>query len=204
MTTILLAVESSWLRLACKGLLENLGYSVLLLDRPLAPLSLSQVVDWDAAVVDESPLGLGALQTFTLLGDRPLIGLGFSTPALSYSLALPLQAPELTAVLESALFGHLTLVADLRLDSVRSFASANGNGVHLTRTEFRLLQLLYDAHPGDVLLSEVLTTVWGSTEGKATSELVRSHLRNLRRKLGQIGLPDAIRSRRGLGYSLHI
>jgi hypothetical protein len=31
---------------------------------------------------------------------------------------------------------------------------------------------------------------------------VRAQVRNLRRKLAEIGLPDAVRSRRGHGYSL--
>jgi DNA-binding response OmpR family regulator len=55
-----------------------------------------------------------------------------------------------------------------------------------------------------VPLSDVLTAVWGTTEGQGTSELVRAHVRNLRVKLREIGLVDIVRSRRGRGYALEL
>ena len=72
----------------------------------------------------------------------------------------------------------------------------------LTRTELRLLEVLMQARPREVSVPDALRAVWGFTEGRATAELVRAHVRNLRLKLGQIGLGDAVRSRRGRGYAL--
>jgi two-component system catabolic regulation response regulator CreB len=74
--------------------------------------------------------------------------------------------------------------------------------VPLTRIEYRLLETLYEHRPEDVSLQSLLIGVWGTTEGMGTAELVRTHVRNLRQKLAQLGLPDAIRSHRGRGYAL--
>jgi DNA-binding response OmpR family regulator len=90
----------------------------------------------------------------------------------------------------------------LRLDPERRLAVSQGLEVALTRTEFLLLDVLYERRPREVGLMDVLQTVWGFTEGRGTSELVRSHVRNLRLKLAKIGLPDAVQSRRGRGYAL--
>jgi DNA-binding response OmpR family regulator len=81
-------------------------------------------------------------------------------------------------------------------------ARVNGSQVLLTRIEFRLLEALRAQDPGDVSLEQLLQDVWGTTEGVGAAELVRTHVRNLRQKLAQIGLPDAIHSHRGRGYAL--
>lgn len=78
---------------------------------------------------------------------------------------------------------------------------ANGREVILTRTEFRLLEYLLQRLPEEIPIPQLVSEVWGFSADTSTSDLVRVHIRNLRLKLQQIGLPDAIRSRRGRGYA---
>src|SRR6185436_3091626 len=92
----------------------------------------------------------------------------------------------------------------LTLESQRRLVRADGREVTLTPIEFRLLNVLFAERPLDVPLDRLLDAVWGTTEGLGTAELVRTHIRNLRQKLQQVGLPDAIRTHRGHGYALEV
>jgi len=205
MNTMLLALGHDALRGTCRRFLEHRGYCVLHIDRPLAVLSVSATVRWDVALLDNSPLGRGALEALSLSKRGLLVGLGFEDERLSATLLLPLEAESLASTLEALIYANVKGEgAELMLNPLRRVASRGGREVFLTRIEFRLLQLLHDRRPADVTLAEVLIAIWGSTEGQGTSELVRAHLRNLRRKLLEIGLTDAIRSRRGRGYSLDV
>jgi DNA-binding CsgD family transcriptional regulator len=152
--------------------------------------------------LDDGPLGRGALEAISIVSGEKLVGLGFEDRRLSATLALPVSEADVASVFEGLFFGPDRGGPELRLDPARRLAFANGRQVLLTRTEFRLLQLLNDSRPADVPFADVLKSVWGYAEGEATTELVRSHLRNLRRKLRGIGLQDALHSRRGRGYVL--
>ena len=206
MATILLAIGDTALREACVAQLEAAGHAPVLLDRPLAALTLARRVDWDAACVDASQLGRGSLGLLQATSLAPIIGLGIEDAALQASIALPLVAERLLSKLEELTGGGETQLqaGALRLDRGRRLALSYGREVTLTRTEFRLLEVLFEHQPGEVGLLEVLSSVWGYTEGRGTSELVRAHVRNLRAKLAEIGLPDAVRSRRGRGYALAV
>jgi hypothetical protein len=204
--TILLAIGDSALRSACIAQLEAAGHAPVLLDRPLAALTLTRRVAWDAACVDGSRLGRATLGLLPATSPSPVVGLGVDDRALQSSIVLPLEAERLLSTLELVMSGgEAALQAGaLRLDRSRRLALSSGREVALTRTEFRLLEVLFERQPGEVGLLEVLSSVWGYTEGRGTSELVRAHVRNLRAKLAEIGLPDAVRSRRGRGYALAV
>jgi two-component system response regulator MprA len=203
MPTVLLAVDDRTLLSPCRRLLEQRGYLTIPAGRALAVLSLASLVRWDVAVLDSSDVGRGALEALSLLPQAPLIGIGIQDARLARSLPLPLVAESLLASLDAITRTEgAPERSGLRLDPLKRIASFGGREVSLTRTEFRLLQLLYERRPAEVSLSEILLSVWGSTEGLGTSDMVRSHLRNLRRKLQSLELDDALRSRRGRGYAL--
>jgi len=209
MATILLAVADPSLRDACIAQLEAAGHASLRLDRPLASLVLSRTVIWDATCVDSSDLGVETLRTLAGASQpvTPVVGLGLEESALTASIPLPLVEQRLLSTISevtSLVHGPASRAKPerLRLDPERRLAVSQGLEVALTRTEFLLLDVLYERRPREVGLMEVLQTVWGFTEGRGTSELVRSHVRNLRLKLAKIGLPDAVQSRRGRGYAL--
>jgi hypothetical protein len=200
MTTVLLAIGDRALRQACASALKNGGHVPVTVSRPLEAISLK--VDWGVSLVDGSKLGRDVA---SYNGDRRLsIGLGMKD-GVAASLPLPLVAQELLATIERLTGAPIDGRAEapaLGLDSRRRLALFAGREVELTRTEFRLLEVLLAAQPTEVPLVEILQSVWGFTEGKATSELVRAHVRNLRLKLTRLGLTDAVRSRRGRGYAL--
>jgi DNA-binding response OmpR family regulator len=206
LATVLLALGDSSLQQACLAQLEAAGHAPVLLPRPLAALTLARRVSWDAACVDGSETGRAALRLLPASSAAPVLGLGVEDAALRASIELPVAAERLLSALEEMLAGADAglRAGALRLDRGRRLALSAGREVALTRTEFRLLEVLFERQPGEVSLIDVLSSVWGYTEGRGTSELVRAHVRNLRAKLAEIGLPDAVRSRRGRGYALAV
>ena len=71
----------------------------------------------------------------------------------------------------------------------------------LSKNEFRLAQLLLE-HPGEVLSRErIMQALWES-DAFVDDNTLNVNITRLRKKLEQLGLPDAIRTRKGLGYQL--
>jgi DNA-binding response OmpR family regulator len=86
---------------------------------------------------------------------------------------------------------------ELELDPATRRVHRDGTEVHLTPIEFDLLAHLL-ARPGTVFRREqLLTEVWGYADGTGP-RTVDSHVRALRRKLGE----DVVRTVHGVGYSL--
>jgi len=86
---------------------------------------------------------------------------------------------------------------DLELDPATRRVHRSGTEVHLTPIEFDLLAHLL-ARPGTVFRREqLLTEVWGYADGTGP-RTVDSHVRALRRKLGE----DVVRTVHGVGYAL--
>ncbi len=88
-------------------------------------------------------------------------------------------------------------IGDLEVDGEAREARRDGRPIDLTPTEFDLLRHLA-RRPGVVFAREqLLREVWGYEDG-AGPRTVDSHVRGLRRKLGD----DLIRTVRGSGYAL--
>ena len=207
MALILLAIGDRQLRGPARRYFEHRGHGVVIITRPLAALTVGEKVRWEAAFVDDTPLGRGALSVLATpdRGGALLVGLGLQDERLDVSVAFPLGSqptpPQLEHLVEARIVPPRPR-GRLRLDPARRLAITASGEALLTRTEYRLLALLFDQSPREVPLDVILQGVWGFTEGKRTSDLVRAHVRNLRRKLEQIGLGDVVRSRRGRGYAL--
>ncbi len=90
----------------------------------------------------------------------------------------------------------LTLEPGLRV------ARANKREVGLSRTEYQLLDALLSRRGGVVSLDEAMESLWGAGDWSRNLSLLRAHMRNLRLKLAQVGLVNAVQSRRGKGYAL--
>jgi DNA-binding response OmpR family regulator len=89
------------------------------------------------------------------------------------------------------------LIGDVELDPERRRVRKAGDEVHLTPTEFDLLACLA-ARPGTVFTREqLLADVWGYRDGSG-ARTVDSHVRALRRKLGN----ELVRTVHGVGYAL--
>ncbi|MBW6455787.1 MAG: response regulator transcription factor [Trueperaceae bacterium] len=91
-------------------------------------------------------------------------------------------------------------VGALEVDPARLSADLAGRPVPLTVTEFRLLHHLA-AHPGRVFgRDELLEVVLPDSD--ALERVIDTHLKNLRRKLGEAGGAGLIETVRGAGYRL--
>jgi len=88
----------------------------------------------------------------------------------------------------------------LRLDVAAHDCTVNGTSVPLTATEFQLLHRLMRM-PGRVhTRDQIIEDLWGDTE--VADRTLDSHLRNLRKKLGQAGCAKAIDTVHGVGIRL--
>ena len=90
---------------------------------------------------------------------------------------------------------------DLELDELRHAAQVGDRAVDLSAREFALLGYLM-RHTGQVLTRhQILDAVWGS-EPDVYSNVVDLYVHYLRRKLGELGRADRLRTVRGVGYTL--
>jgi DNA-binding response OmpR family regulator len=90
---------------------------------------------------------------------------------------------------------------DLSLDELRHVAQVGDQTVDLSAREFALLGYLI-RHAGQVLTrQQILDAVWGA-EPDVYSNVVDLYIHYLRRKLGELGRADRLRTIRGVGYSL--
>lgn len=89
---------------------------------------------------------------------------------------------------------------DVEIDLARRFVFLDGAPVHLTRTEWSLLDQ-FVTNPGKLLThAEILRRVWGPGYG-TESEYLRVYVAQLRKKLGDAaGSPRFILTEPGIGY----
>jgi DNA-binding response OmpR family regulator len=93
-------------------------------------------------------------------------------------------------------------VRDLRLDTDTYRAYAGDEVVPLTLTEYRLLRHLME-HPNQALsLSDLLQSVWDYPPNTGDPDLVRAHVRNLRKKLDGEDNQRYIRTVHSIGYMM--
>lgn len=104
--------------------------------------------------------------------------------------AVPADAPA-----RGVTRGRLTLLPDLRQ------ARADGQVLPLTATEYALLARLME-RPDHVMSRPQLTDALYSGNSHANDRTTESHLRNLRRKLAEAGLPDAVETLHGIGVRM--
>jgi two-component system OmpR family response regulator len=173
--------------------------------------------DYDAIVLD---LGLPNLDGLTILHrwraegrDVPVIVLtaregwtdrvqGINAGADDY-LTKPFQMEELTARIRAIVrrrFGHsspIMTAGGLTLDTNQMRVNLNGETIHCTQFEYRLLSYLVHNKDRVVSSSELREHVYGDDESRETNAIEALVVR-LRRKLGA----DQIETRRGHGYCL--
>jgi two-component system, OmpR family, KDP operon response regulator KdpE len=91
-------------------------------------------------------------------------------------------------------------IGDLEIDLARRLVRLDGQPVHLTRTEWALLEA-FVTNPGKLLTHQwLLRTVWGQGYGEE-SHYLRVYVRALRKKLGdEAASPRLILTEPGVGY----
>ncbi len=89
--------------------------------------------------------------------------------------------------------------AGLHIDALALRAFANGRELALTPVEFRLLKRLRD-NAGQACSRDDLRGGVYDDHRVVSDRTIDAHVKNLRRKLGEAGLPDAIGAVYGVGY----
>ncbi len=90
--------------------------------------------------------------------------------------------------------------AGLSFDAETLTAAAAGQKVTLHEKEGRILALLLGAAPEIVTSATISYALWG--EEPPESGALRTHIYNLRKALGELGMGDMLHTRRGKGYAL--
>lgn len=92
-------------------------------------------------------------------------------------------------------------VGSLELDTANFTLQSGGRSIQLLPKEFAILQLLME-HPDKYFTAEaILIRVWRS-DLPVSSDSVRTHMKTLRKKLGETDETSVIENSRGLGYRI--
>jgi len=124
-------------------------------------------------------------------------------------LTTPVAPQELVARLRATLRRVTTRgdaarhrLGDVEIDLAARTVRRAGEAVHLTPTEFRLLRTLV-LQRGRLLTHHALVEqVWGDGDG-ADTQVLRTHVANLRRKIEPREGARHIRTEHGVGFRLH-
>ncbi len=183
--------------------LGNLGYEVATASSSEAAIRSLSSVRVDAVVVDTTlgeDLDWLCQQLRGADGSLPVVFLAAAASQwLPDSLPLhagldevvikPCSAKDVRQAVERALAAShhsrpsVMLVGDLQLDRTTQELRGDGVQVQLTPTEFRLIEYLAQRQGGIASSAELLEKVWEFYPGTGSSDLVRSHVRNLRAKI---------------------
>ena len=129
------------------------------------------------------------------LGGDDYITKPYSIPVLLARIKAVLRrsgATDGTDVLEAA---------GLCLSLTKGTVSASGQTAELTRNELQILTCLM-AHAGQIVSrADLIETLWDN-QIYIDDNTLSVNMTRLRTKLAEIGLPDAIKTRRGMGYQL--
>ena len=118
--------------------------------------------------------------------------------------SIPVLLARIKAVLRrgGAIDGTDVLkAAGLCLSLTKGTVSASGQTAELTRNELQILACLM-AHAGQIVSrADLIETLWDN-QIYIDDNTLSVNMTRLRTKLAEIGLPDAIKTRRGMGYQL--
>lgn len=180
-------------------LLTNFEYDIVLLDWTLPGVS-----GLDVCKRYRSNGGTTFVIFLTGKGDIASKEQALDCGADDY-LVKPFDTRELSARIRSVMRRPASLlpselrIGDVLLDPEKRVLSANGKTCQLMPKEAALLEF-FMRHPNRVYGSKnLLDAVW-SSEAEASTETVRSWLRNLRGKLASVGVEDLIKTIPGSGY----
>ena len=130
------------------------------------------------------------------LGGDDYITKPYSVPVLLARIKAVLRRssgePEPADVLEAG---------GLRLSLTKGVVSANGKTAELTRNELQILACLIARMGQIVSRADLIDALWDN-QIYIDDNTLSVNMTRLRGKLAEIGLPDAIKTRRGMGYQL--
>ena len=169
------------------GLPGKDGFSLCAALRKVSLAPMIFVTSRDAGVDEVRALSLGGDDYIT----KP-----YSVPVLLARIKAVLRRsfgePEPSDILDDG---------TLRLSLTKGTVSAGGGTAELTRNELQILACLM-AHAGQIVSrADLIDTLWDN-QIYIDDNTLSVNMTRLRGKLAKIGLPDAIKTRRGMGYQL--
>ena len=169
------------------GLPGKDGFSLCAALRKVVPAPVIFVTSRDAGVDEVRALSLGGDDYIT----KP-----YSVPVLLARIKAVLRrsggGSEQTDLLEAG---------ELRLSLTKGSVSSGGKAAELSRNELQILACLM-AHAGQIVSrTDLIDALWDN-QIYIDDNTLSVNMTRLRGKLAEIGLPDAIKTRRGMGYQL--
>lgn len=228
---ILIVEDESDIASALAARLRSEGFSVSVADNGIDGLELALTEDYDVAVLDIMLPGIDGLEVASKLravkntsilmlsarGEENDVVAGLSIGADDY-VTKPFSARELVARVhalirrrESAMDTNsisrgVFTFGELVVDGISHSVTLNSKFIHMTPTEFRLLNVLC-SQPGSVFTREDLVELLTQGDGDSAHQndfashsnlrTVDSHVRSLRKKIGS----NYIRTVHAVGYS---
>ena len=168
------------------GLPGKDGFSLCAALRKVVPAPIIFVTSRDAGADEVRALSLGGDDYIT----KP-----YSVPVLLARIKAVLRrsgGSEQADLLEAG---------ELRLSLTKGVVSSGGKAVELSRNELQILACLM-VHTGQIVSrADLIDALWDN-QIYIDDNTLSVNMTRLRGKLAQIGLPDAIKTRRGMGYQL--
>ena len=169
------------------GLPRRDGFSLCAALRKAVSAPIIFVTSRDAGVDEVRALSLGGDDYITKPYSVPVL-----LARIKVVLRRSLDEPEPADVLEAG---------ELRLSLTKGVVSANRKTAELTRNELQILACLM-AHTGQIVSrADLIDALWDN-QIYIDDNTLSVNMTRLRGKLAEIGLPDAIKTRRGMGYQL--
>lgn len=221
MQQIMIIEDDSAIREELSLILENEGYH---------PLPVENLTDITRQVIQSCPdlilldIGLPGRDGFSLCAslsrsvDAPIIFVTSRDSSLDEIRALslggddyitkPYNIPVLLARIKAVLRRNnkasepeIIEVRGLRLSLTKGTVSAGAKTILLTRNELQILACLMNC-PGEIVSrTELIETLWDN-QIYIDDNTLSVNMTRLRGKLEELGLPDLIKTRRGMGYQL--
>ena len=168
------------------GLPGKDGFSLCAALRKVVPAPVIFVTSRDAGADEVRALSLGGDDYIT----KP-----YSVPVLLARIKAVLRrsgGPEQADLLEAG---------ELRLSLTKGAVSSGGKAVELSRNELQILACLMVRTGQIVSRADLIDALWDN-QIYIDDNTLSVNMTRLRGKLAEIGLPDAIKTRRGMGYQL--
>ena len=221
MAKILLVEDDTNLAFLLKMQLEQARHMVDHVDTGLTALSQLRMANYELVILDwmlPDIAGLDVCRQYRSSGGRcPILMLtargaiednasGLNAGADDY-MVKPFHPVELNARVQALLrrpqsyAGRVLQVRDLEMDCEAARVFKSGAEIDLTSKEFSLLELLMRYPNQSFSLESILNRVWPS-DSAASVDTVRTHMKTLRRKLGDSEENGLIRTKRGAGYRI--
>ena len=90
----------------------------------------------------------------------------------------------------------------LTLDLLKGVISYHEDSIELTKTELKIMQILFE-HAGQIVSRDTIMEALWQSEAFVDDNTLSVNINRLRKKLDAFSLPQLIRTKKGIGYQLY-